>query len=900
MRRHPLHWLARIGRPGYEATALIGDLEQQRATHRGAGHSQLRVETWYLAQLTIAALHGLGGLLRPLFRPRLIADTRYTFRRWRRRPGFAIAAIATLALGIASATAVFSVVDHVLLRPLPWTSPESLVVIHGVYPERRNSLATAPTWDRYYLSYPGWDALRESPAFSQVAAWRGLVQHGMWTLGDEGTEIIRTMEVSSAFLPMLGVRLAHGRYFTEEEDNRSTDSIIITHEVWTRVFGGRPDIVGLRVNTPNASSGGRYPRTVVGVLEPGFRYGDERPDILMPVGIPAEVSRKYPSPHLRIVARLAPNVTAQMADAAARPLVEAAPNQQRGSARVVPLTDEMLGTARRPLLMLFGGAGLLLLIACANVAGLLLAEARVRRHEIAVRLALGGDRLRIVRLLLVEHSWLAVFGTTLGITAAYWLVGTMVAIAPPGLPRIEATALDLRAAAFAGITGLATLLVFGIIPALSLARTPVAGVLAEGSRDGAATRALGARAIVATQLALALVLLIGASLFAETMLRLRAEPLGFDPDGVVALTTSYTGSRYGDPAAIREFRATGQGDFGRFMVRQAMIVNNDLTDRTLARLRTLPGVIDVAGTAGIPFVTNPTRFDIVIGSNLAEERQDAWRHVVTRDYFDTLGIRLVAGRTFADTDTGDEQLAVVSREFQQTFHPDGAVGQRFRQVYGERYELEVPYRIIGVVDDVRRQEYTDDLRPMVYTFDRQLGGQITHFVIRTAGDAGAMLPAARAALADVSKQLVVTDTAVLEERVARSIAEERFRATLSAVFGGIALVLAAVGLYGLAARRATERRREFGVRVALGARPADVRRLVFRDAAWLIGLGLAIGLPTAWFAAQIAQSMLFGVAATTLRVYATAAGVLAVIALLATALPARRAASADPIEVIRN
>jgi hypothetical protein len=215
--------------------------------------------------------HGIGLTLRPLLRPRVLADSRQTFRRWRRRPGFAVAAIATLALGLASVTAVFSVVDHVLLRPLPWASPDALVQVHGVYPDRRNSLATAPTWNRWYLSYPAWDALRTSPAFSDVAAWREPIRPS-YTLGDDGTELIRTMEVSSSFLPRLGVRLVHGRSFTEDEDHRPTDSIILSHGIWTRYFGARPDIIGQQVNTPNASSGGRYPRTIVGVLEPDFRW----------------------------------------------------------------------------------------------------------------------------------------------------------------------------------------------------------------------------------------------------------------------------------------------------------------------------------------------------------------------------------------------------------------------------------------------------------------------------------------------------------------------------------------------------------------------------------------------------------------------------------------------------
>jgi putative ABC transport system permease protein len=307
----------------------------------------------------------------------------------------------------------------------------------------------------------------------------------------------------------------------------------------------------------------------------------------------------------------------------------------------------------------------------------------------------------------------------------------------------------------------------------------------------------------------------------------------------------------------------------------------------------------VGGASVVPFINAPTKYDLVIGNGTSADRQDAWRHAVTESYFSTLGIPTLDGRTFTPSDGAGDRVVVVAREFQRRFYPDGAIGKAFRQIYGGNDEFEARYRIIGVVGDVKRQEYTDDIRPIFYEFDRQVGG-ITHFIIRTSDDPGAVLPAARAAIADVSRQLVITDTAVLDDRLAGSIAEERFRATLSIVFGGIALLLAAVGLYGLAARRATERRREFGVRVALGARPADVSRLVFRDAAMLTGLGLVVGLPAAWWAAQIAQSMLYGVEATSMRVYATTGGVLSIVALLATALPARRAATADPIEVIRN
>jgi ABC-type antimicrobial peptide transport system permease subunit len=700
---------------------------------------------------------------------------------------------------------------------------------------------------------------------------------------------------------MLGVRLTHGRHFTPEEDNRTTDSIILSNEIWVRYFGGRPDIIGLRVNTPNASSGGRYPRTVVGVLEPGFRFGAEQPDALLPVGIPAEVSRQYPSPSLRILARLAPGASVEAASSAAASLVSAAPNEQRGTARVVSLVDEQIGAARRPLWLLLAAAGLLLLVACSNVAGLLLAEARVRRHEIAVRTALGGSSVRLVRQLLVEHTMLAIAGTLLGLIVSGWLVSALVAIAPEGLPRIDSVVVDVRVAAFAGVTGLVTLLLFGVVPAMSLARVPVSRTLAEGGRDGVASRLLGARTIVVVQMALALVLIIGATLFAETLFRLRAEPLGFQPDGLAVAATMFTGPRYGDPGPIRQFRElrSNAEAFSRFMIRQAAIVNNDLTDRVLARLSVLPGVTAAAGSSAVPFVIGPLSLQMIAEGSTSEGRHEAWRQIVTADYFKAMGIRTIDGRLFGPSDAGDEDVIVVSREFARRFYPDGAVGRMVRQVYGENYELSAFYRIIGVVDDVKRGAFTDEMRPTMYGFDRQAGA-ITHFLVRTSGDPSAILPAVREAITSVSQRLVITTTATLEDRMARSVADQRFRATLSVLFGTTALALAAVGLYGLAARRAVDRRREFAVRIALGARPSDVRHLVVWDAMWIIGLGVALGVPAAWWAAQVAASMLYGVTATAPHVFSLSAVVLGGVALVATIGPAFRAGHTNPIDVIRN
>jgi hypothetical protein len=429
----------------------------------------------------------------------------------------------------------------------------------------------------------------------------------------------------------------------------------------------------------------------------------------------------------------------------------------------------------------------------------------------------------------------------------------------------------------------------------------VSRTLAEGGRDGVASRLLGARTIVVVQMALALVLIIGATLFAETLFRLRAEPLGFQPDGLAVAATMFTGPRYGDPGPIRQFRElrSNAEAFSRFMIRQAAIVNNDLTDRVLARLSVLPGVTAAAGSSAVPFVIGPLSLQMIAEGSTSEGRHEAWRQIVTADYFKAMGIRTIDGRLFGPSDAGDEDVIVVSREFARRFYPDGAVGRMVRQVYGENYELSAFYRIIGVVDDVKRGAFTDEMRPTMYGFDRQAGA-ITHFLVRTSGDPSAILPAVREAITSVSQRLVITTTATLEDRMARSVADQRFRATLSVLFGTTALALAAVGLYGLAARRAVDRRREFAVRIALGARPSDVRHLVVWDAMWIIGLGVALGVPAAWWAAQVAASMLYGVTATAPHVFSLSAVVLGGVALVATIGPAFRAGHTNPIDVIRN
>jgi predicted permease len=893
-----MRWLLRIGRTREDAAALAGDLEEERRARVRPARGWLAAEIWYARQVAVAAVFGLRDSLRGrspvrgLFR---MGDVRFALRRWRRRPGFAFTAALTLALGIGATTSMFSVADAVILRPLPWPEPERLVVIHGVYPDRRQDPAYATTWNRGTLTCPMWDALRRAEAFTDVAVWTPSRTRDT-TFGEARTEIVSVGGISSGLLPVLGVRVVLGRNFNDEDDHEPTYAMLLPHETWQRRFGGRSDIVGEIVTMGHASSGGTDKRRVVGVLEPAFRFGGEPPEFLWNVGTAGEVCRTYDGGSFRAVARLAPGASVESAAVEAQGLVGALQRKETTSVRLVPLVEEELGAAARPLWLLLGGAGLLLLVACANVVGLLLGEGRHRRHEVGVRLALGGSRPRVIRQLVVEHALLALVGSVAGLVLAVWITQTLVGIAPASLPRIDTVAVDWRVAAVALALGAAALLISGVAPAWSLARTDAAGVLAEGGRGWASGRHLGHRAIVAAEIAIALVLVVGAALFGETIARLASQPLGFNPANLTIVSTSFTGSRLGDPAVLRA--AQGRPDF-RDLVSQLMLSTSTArTEALVTRLRALPGVQDVAGASAIPFLASPSFLDVRIEGRSSEPVQRVRQQVVTDGYFATMGMPVVEGRGFADSDRpGDPRAAVVSAEFSRRFFDGRAIGQRFSNQWApDRIST---YEIIGVVPDVKRVNLAENDEPLFYALDRQLG-LVSYIVVRSSIDPVSTIAAVRQAIAEVDPQVVVTATTTMSELIGGTVAEERFRAMLSACFGGAGLLLAAVGLYGLSARRVVERRKEFGVRVALGAAPVDLRALVLRDAAVIVGAGLLVGLPAAFAASQVTRALLFGVTPTAPHVFLIAAGVLGLAALAAMLAPVRRAGQLDPVVALRE
>ena len=798
-------------------------------------------------------------------------DVRYALRQWRRRPAFVATAIGTLALGIGATTAIFSVVDGVLLRPLPFPNPDRLVAVYIARPDR------PPTLNRLSVPWPVWrDLDTQTRAFEQVGAWTGRSQ----ALGGDRPEVVSTMLVSSSFLPMLGLSPAAGRFFTPGEDSSDSGVALIGHGLWQRRFGGRPDIIGTNVMLTDTTGDIREDvRVIVGVIPPDFTFDRRSPDIAVPISsLPVDL--RTPRNHtLSVVARLATGTSIESAQVDADPWVRRHQPDVVQTARLVPLAEDQLAHTTRPLLILLCGAALLLAVAGSNVAGLLIGDAYRRRHEVSIRTALGGSRRRLLRQFWIEQLLLALAATAFGVLLAVWLTPVIVALAPERLPRLDQVTIDARILVFALTSGVLTTLCFGMASALALVSASPVRALSEGGRDETQRRSVGQRTVIAIQMGLAVVLLVGASLFGETMLRLRAEPLGFDPANLAAVTLR----------TARERGSTRLTDPLELESRAAR------TTALIDRLASIPGVTSVAASSTPPFVGNLSVTAIKVDGRW---RPGAQRHIVTDRYFDTMGMPVLRGRGFDTADVPGAHVALVSRQFEVAFLGGDAVGKHFA-LQGLTSVSEVDHTVIGVVPDAKQLQLADPMAPAFYVLNRQMG-TVSQFLVRSSSGVGRLRPVIQQTMQEFDPQLLVLSFETMDRLLERSIIEERYRAILSVVFSATALVLAALGLHGLAARRIAERHREIGVRMALGARGADVARLVLRDGLTLVGLGLAGGLPLAFAVSRGLDTLLFGVSAADPRVFLVSSAVLAAAAILAMAVPARRASRIDPMRALRG
>lgn len=900
--------------PEHRLEPLLGDL-QQDFLHRLQTMGFARAHWWLwrearsLERAYAVALDGGSGMRLGL--GWLGTDVRLALRRWRHRPGPPVTMVATLALGIAATTAIFSVVYGVLLRPLPWPDPDRLVVIHGVEPERLQRPSGAAIWNRAMLTWREWEGLQATGVFQHVAAWW---PQRFLHYSDDGADSLNGMYASANLLETLGPPPLLGRTFSRVDDRTmNQNDVLISTRMWQRHFGASDDVLGQTIHLSPGGTDRAEPYRIIGVLPPSLRLHDDDPDVVLSIGNMSFVLG-FENAQLRILARLAPDRNLDVARAAALAHIGPSKTSPARTARVDLLNVEEVGWASRPLWLIFGGSALLLLISCANVAGLLLGEIRARRHEVAVRTSLGCGFGRILRQLAVEQMLLCVVASAAGVMLAIWILPALVALAPDRLPRLDTVRIDARLAGLAMGVGTVTALVFALIPTWSLARTPAAMVLAEGSRDGAGGRHVGQRVIVALEIALAMVLVVGAALFGETIARLSQRPLGFTPDRLIVVSLSEAGRAYtpDEWASVLNTRAGNgpsrvapRGADGRVLTREdieQLILNRAAStarrDAVANALMAIPGVTAVAGVTQAPFVGTPV--DTPVGVPGAGESVMSSRVAVTGDYFTTLDVPIVEGQAFERNLPPRAQQAVLSQGLaRRLFGGDSPIGRQVAVGATQTSRFDV----VGVAADTKYTTLAEDDRLLIYTVNPsgQLIGEraVAQYLARTSVDPGPLLLRVRDALRHTNPPLAVTAVTTMEERVAGTVAEPRFRATLAVIFGSAALMLSGVGLFGLTSRRVEERRREIGVRVALGARGLDIRRLVLADAARTWVVGLALGLPAAVLVSELTQAFLFGVSATSPRVYIVAAAVLAVASLSAVILPVRRAARVDVASLLK-
>ncbi|MEX2271321.1 MAG: ABC transporter permease [Vicinamibacterales bacterium] len=798
-------------------------------------------------------------------------DIRTAVRSLLGSPSFSAVALTVLALGIGATTAIFSVVDAVVLRGLPFDEDDRIMAVGqrrvSDPPDRLNNVAPQ--------NYQDWAAQQQ--AFEAIAA----VVSEPVTLHQPGgePEELRAQRVTTGFFDVLRVHPRAGRAFTADNEVEGRHFVaIISDALWKRRFGADPAIVGRTIPL----EGGLF--EVAGVMPPGFEYPvgvRKSTELWIPYVVPADERIRHSDrrrTYLHVIARLHSGVTQEQArermEQVALALEQAHPSWNRGSRiAIVPLYDSLVGEQTTSwMLFLLAAVGFVLLIACANVANLMLARASVRRREIAVRAALGASRWRIARQVLTESLVLAVAGTALGAALAWFGVQLLRTSLPSHVPRVASIALDLRVLGAAALLAVITAVLFGLVPAIQASRPDLTTALADGGRGSVGPggqRTL--RALVVGELAIAVVLLVGAGLFIGSFLAVTRIDTGFDPANVVIGTLQLR------PDANAQTRGLPM-----------------LAD-VVEQVRVVPGVQYAAAVSGgVPLSMAVTASTFRVGQTPLAEAGMISVKTVSPDYFRALRIPLEAGRGFVESDSRDAPGVVVINEAAAREHfPTGSpIGQEVR-LNGSR-------RIVGVVGDVRSfgPESTASAEAYVPLAQvaRGLGGDL---IVRSTLPLAQLVPAIRAAVYRVVDDIPIRDVRTMDEMMAERLAPRRFNMLVLGLFGVLALMIAAVGIYGVMSSAVSQRRREIGVRIALGATRRMVVGLVLRGAGVMITLGLVIGGAAAWYLSATVKSYLFRVEATDPRVFAAALGVLAAAALVASVIPARRAATVDPMIALR-
>lgn len=813
----------------------------------------------------------------------MLEDIRYAFRQLRRSPGFTAVAVLTLALGIGANTTIFSVLRGILFRPLPYTAPDRTVMLWSHW----------TGWDKTWVSPPEYDDYtRQTQIFSSVAAF----DDGSFTLAGEGqAERVRGGLFTASFFDVAGSKPLIGRVFTAEEDRPGGPRLVLLGEgLWRRRCGADPSIVG-RIIQLNA-----LPFTVIGVMPEAFRLPVdfalvEPTQLWTPLQLTPPVPDERGNHGLWVAARLRSDIDLPQAqrllDQFTAQMKKDHPQQYDPAfgATLITLREEILGRIRPALLLLLGAVGLVLLIACGNIANLLLARGESRQKELAIRAALGAGRGQLIRQLLTESVLLALVGGTAGLLVAWWGISALPAINPTSLPRAESIHIDLPVLAATFLLSLLTGVVFGLFPAWQMARPSVHSELKDNGR-GLTTSRGGRRfraGLITAEVALAVVLVTGAGLLVRSYLELSRLSPGFDASGVLTMRLSL-------PEAAYPTRSSVVGTF----------------DRLFARLRSIPGVEKAGAITGLPLATIRGDWGITVDGYTPPDPQQGvaadWQ-VVRPDYFTALNIPLMAGRQLTDDDRlGAASVIVVNETMARRFWPQGnAVGRRMRL----RADADTNWRtVIGVMGDVRHRGLTETPRSEMYiplaqffetAADTIVGTRSMTLTLKVRGQPLDLVSSVRQAVTAVDPGLAISDVRTLEDVVSRSIAAPRFTAVLLGVFASLALVLAAVGIYGLVAFVVAQRTGELGIRLALGAAAGDILRLVVGQGMRPVLLGLGAGLVAAFGAARLLTAMLVGISPSDLVTYAAVTAFLGAVGLVACWLPARRAAKTDPMIALR-
>ena len=800
----------------------------------------------------------------------MITDLRQAFRSIVKSPGFSAVVILVLAIGIGANTAIFSIVNGVMLKPLPYADASRLVSVITTLRGEDDDSASFP-------DFVDWRA--QSKTMDGMAAY---VSTGVTMTGAGDAASLDAAVTTADLFTMLGVKPLVGRTLAAADDVKGAPLVaVISETAWEHYFGRRSSIVGESVTLDST------PVTIVGVMPANFQFPiqADRLQAWLPfaaVRLMAQWQEQRGAHYVQVLGHLAPGATADAANAElktiAAGLATAYPKSNANrSARVEPLQVRLVHEYRLGLVVLLGAVGAVLLIACANVANLLLARGTSRQKEMAVRAAMGASRVRLVRQLLTESIVLAAAGGVVGALFSLWAVAALVSASPLEIPRLHDVAVDRTVLFFATLISMATGVLFGVVPALHMSRADGGDTLKDASRGSSGRSARTRQTLVVAEVALSLVLLAGAGLLVRSLVALQNVDPGFIAEHAVTTQLTLPSVRYPDSASQLAFY-----------------------DRLLAEMAAIPGVSSSAVSTTMPMSGNDLGIGFTIEGRPVDpgNRQSATYFGISPDYFKAMGIRVIRGRGFTAADTKDSpNVIVISDTFARRYWPnDDAIGKRITIGYNNPG----PREIVGIVGDVKNTELSEKARPAMYTAFPQTPWPFLAVVVRTTGDPSAVIGSLRAAVSRLDPNQAVTKVDTVTQYVANAVSTPRFVTSLVGAFASVALLLAGFGLFSVMAYSVAQRRREIGIRMALGAQAADVWTLVVSQAVRLGIIGLIVGLAGAFAATRVLDSLLFGVTATDPATFVAVSATLLVVLLLAAYLPARRATRIDPMIALRT